>query len=209
MPHRFGLTGELTSYPDQQATQNTEEVERMRVRNAWSLAILVAGLSLVMSCASTDMGITASVKAKLVADETVKSSQIEVKTTDGIVTLTGNVDSDDAKSRAIELAKGTKGVVSVVDMIAARRASGTGDAPDPDRSLGETITDTGITMSVKSQFLDDPLVKGLKIDVDTRDGVVFLTGSVGTDAEKQKAIQLAKDTKGVRDVQANLTLEKS
>jgi hyperosmotically inducible protein len=181
----------------------------MRARNAWSLATLAAGLVLVLSCGTTDMGITANVKAKLAGDEIVKASQIDVKTTDGIVTLTGDVDSEKVKERAIELAKATTGVASVIDMIAARTASGNGNAPEPERTIGEKVTDTGITMSVKGRLLDDPLVKGLGIDVDTRDGVVFLTGSVGSDAERQKAVQLAKDTKGVRDVQANLTLPKS
>jgi len=181
----------------------------MRVRSAWSLVVLVAGLALVMSCASTDMGITAKVKAKLAADDVVKASQIEVQTTSGVVTLTGNVDSEGAKTRALELARDTEGAVNVVDMIAAREASGNGDAPEPERTVGEAFDDAGITMSVKSRLLDDPLVKGLKIDVDTRDGVVFLTGVVGSDAERQQAIQLAKDAKGVRAVQANLTFKKT
>jgi len=181
----------------------------MRRRNAWSLAVFVAGLGLVMSCATTDVGITTKVKARFAADDLVKASQIEVETTNGTVTLKGNVDSEEAKNRALELARNTAGVTNVVDMISARRASGGGDSPEPERSLGEVVTDTGITMSVKSRLLEDPLVKGLRIDVDTRDGVVFLTGSVGSDAEKQKAIQLAKDTKGVRDVQANFTFRKS
>jgi osmotically-inducible protein OsmY len=157
----------------------------------------------------TDTGITSNVKAKFLADDVVKSAQLDVTTKNGVVTLTGNVDNDAAKNRALELAKSTTGVKNVVDMISAREASGGGDAPDPNRTVGEVVTDAGITMSVKSQLLDDPLVKGLKIDVDTRDGVVFLTGAVGSDAERQKAIQLAKDTKGVRDVQANLTQQKS
>jgi len=181
----------------------------MNARKVWSLVILAAGLSLVLSCGSTDMGITSTVKAKLVADEIVKAAQIDVTTSNGVVTLTGNVDSDVAKSRALELAKETKGVVKVIDMIAAKQASGGGDAPEPARSLGEVMTDSGISLSVKNQLLDDPQVKGLNIDVDTRDGVVFLTGSVGSDSEKLRAIQLAKDTKGVKDVQANLTLQKS
>lgn len=181
----------------------------MKVRSAWSLVILATGISLVMSCASTDMGITSKVKSKLVADEVVKSSQIEVETRNGVVTLTGNVDSDEAKKQALELARATPGVVSVVDMISARTATGSGDAPDPQRTVGEAVTDAGITMSVKSRLLDDPQVKGLQIDVDTRDGVVFLTGSVGSEVEKQQAIQLARDTKGVRDVRSNLTLQKS
>src|SRR5678815_5397020 len=176
----------------------------MKVRSL----ILVAGLCLVMSCAMSDTGITTSVKSKFMADSVVKSSQIEVTTQNGVVTLTGNVDSADAKNKAIELARTTKGVKNVIDMISAREASGAGDAPDTERSVGEAVTDSGITISVKSRLLDDPQVKGLRIDVDTRDGVVFLTGSVTSDAEKEKAIQLAKETKGVRDVQANLTLQK-
>jgi hyperosmotically inducible protein len=181
----------------------------MRVRNVRSLVIFVAGLALLMSCASTDMGITAKVKAKFAADDVVKASRIDVTTNNGAVTLTGNVDSEEAKTRALNLARDTSGVVSVVDMISARRASGGGDAPEPDRTMGETVGDAGITISVKGQLRDDPLVKARTIDVDTRDGVVFLTGSVGSDAERQKAIQLARDTKGVRDVKANLTLLKT
>jgi len=180
----------------------------MKVRNAWALVILVTGLSLVLSCGSTDVGITTQVKAKFVSDDLVKAAQIEVATSKGVVTLTGNVDNNDAKNRAIELAKSTPGVVSVVDMIAAREASGSGDAPDPSRTAGEVVTDAGITMSVKGRLLDEPMVKGLKIDVDTRDGIVYLTGVVGSDVEKEKAIQLTKGTKGVRDVQANLTVQK-
>jgi hyperosmotically inducible protein len=181
----------------------------MKLRSVWSLAILAAGLCLVTSCAMTDTGITTNVKAKFLADDVVKSSQIEVATKNGVVTLTGNVDSENAKKKALEIARATTGVKNVVDMISAREASGGGNAPEPTRTVGETVTDAGITMSVKGRLLDDPQVKGLKIDVDTRDGVVFLTGTVGSDVEKQKAVQLAKDTKGVRDVQSNLTLQKS
>lgn len=181
----------------------------MRVRSVGSLAVLVAALSLVMSCASTDTGITTKVKAQFAVDDIVKVSQIEVATSNGVVTLTGNVDGEEAKERALELARATTGVVNVVDMIAARTASGSGDAPEPERTAGDVLDDAGITMSVKSRLLDDPLVKGLRIDVDTRDGVVFLTGSVGSDAEKQQATQLARDAKGVRDVKTNLTIQKS
>ena len=110
----------------------------MKVRSTWSLALLVAGLCLVTSCAMTDTGITTNVKSKFMADDLVKASQIEVTTHNGVVTLTGNVDSADAKNKAIELARGTKGVTNVVDMISAREASGNGDAPDPSRSVGKS-----------------------------------------------------------------------
>jgi hyperosmotically inducible protein len=181
----------------------------MKVRSAGSLVILVAALCLVMSCASTDMGITAKVKSKLAVDDLVKASQIEVTTENGTVTLTGNVDSEQSKDQALKLARGTDGVGNVVDMISARNPSGSGNAPDADRTVGEFVDDAGITISVKQRLLGDPLVKGLEIDVDTREGVVFLTGSVGSDAERKQAIQVVRDTNGVRDVQANLTIAKS
>ena len=59
-------------------------------------------------------------------------------------------------------------------MISVREAAGNGNAPEPSRSLGEVVDDAGITMAVKGRLLDDPTVKGLRIDVDTREGVVYL-----------------------------------
>jgi hyperosmotically inducible protein len=163
-----------------------------------------AALVLLVSCAQTDVGLTTKVKARLAADDMVKASQIEVTTQEGVVTLTGNVDSEAAKARALELARGTEGVTRVVDRIAARTSAGTGDAPGTGRDLGERMGDAEITLSVKTKLLEDALVKGLKIDVDTREGVVYLTGAVRSEAEKNQAITLARNTQGVRDVQANL-----
>jgi hyperosmotically inducible protein len=163
---------------------------------------------LVASCAHSDIGVTTAIKAKMAVDESVKDSKIEVATKDGVVTLTGNINSAEAKDRALALAKETKGVVEVKDMIEVRRATGDGDAPDPGRTVGVTIDDAGTTMRVKSRLLEDPIVKGLQIDVDTREGVVFLTGSVGSEQEKQQAVKLARETEGVKDVQANLTVGK-
>jgi hyperosmotically inducible protein len=165
---------------------------------------LVLFASLIVACAGvTDAGITGAVKTKLAADSKVNASEINVDTKDGVVTLTGNIDSQEAKSRALQIARETTGVRDVQDMISVREASAQGNAPNPDRTVGERIDDAGITMKVKAKLLDDPVVKGLRIDVDTRDGVVYLTGSVSGETEKQKAIDLARNTEGVRDVQAN------
>ena len=146
-----------------------------------------------MACATTDMGIARKVRAQLAADSVVKASQIEVTVDQAIVTLTGNVDTEAAKTRALELAKNVQGVVRVVDMISARA-----------HAVGEGSDDAGITMRVKGKLLEDPEVKALQIDVDTRNGVVFLTGSVRSNEERQKAIDLAMDAEGVRAVQTDL-----
>jgi len=175
----------------------------MRTRESSWLTVIAAGV-LLSACARSDVGITATVKAKMAADPAVQAGEIEVMTANGVVTLTGNIDSEEAKQRALALAKETKGVVEVTDMIAVRRPAGDGDAPDPGRTVGVAIDDAGITMRVKERLLGDPVVKGLQIDVDTREGVVYLTGSVGTEHEKEQAIKLARETEGVKDVQPNL-----
>ena len=182
----------------------------MKENRAIAYVVLALVASLAVGCAqATDATITGMIKTKLAADSRVRASEINVDTTNGVVTLTGNVDGQEARDAAMKLARDTSGVSDVKDMISVRSGTASGDAPDPKGTLGERIDDAEITMRVKARLLDDALVKGLQIDVDTRDGVVFLTGSVGSDAERQKAIQLARDAKGVRDVQANLALQKS
>lgn len=163
-------------------------------------------LALVVSCAPPDTATTLAVKAKLAVDPTVSALRIEVDTEDRVVTLTANVDSQAEKDRALELARETAGVRDVVDMISVRTAADRGDAPSPDRPLGERLDDASITVAVKSRLLEDPTVDGMRIDVDTRNGVVFLTGVVATEMEKERAIRLARDTQHVRDVKANLAI---
>jgi hyperosmotically inducible protein len=181
----------------------------MRDRKTFLMGILLGIGTLLIACSQSDSGITGKIESKLLTDTSVKASQISVETKDRVVTLTGNLDSEESKARALDLARNTEGVVRVVDLISVRTAEGNGDAPEPRRSLGEVIDDAGITAKVKARLLDDPDVKGLRIDVDTREGVVFLTGKVGSQLEKERAIQLAKNTEGVHDVRANLTLRRS
>ena len=61
-------------------------------------------------------------------------------------------------------------------------------------------TDAGITTKVKMKFAADDTVKAYQINVDTRKGVVTLTGDVETPAAKTQAVQIARNTEGVRDV---------
>src|SRR6185295_10672707 len=130
-----------------------------------------------------------------------------VDTQGNVVTLTGSVDSEAEKNQALQLARNTTGVTRVVDMISVRTATGEGDAPEPSRTVGERIDDAGITLAVKGRLLDDPQVKGLSIDVDTREGVVYLTGSVRSAAERERAVNLARETEHVRNVVTNITIE--
>jgi hyperosmotically inducible protein len=180
----------------------------MRSRKpGWPILVVVVGI-LTLACAQPDAVITAKVKSSMAVDSSVKASRIEVSTHEKVVTLTGNLDSQAEKDRALEIARSTGGVKDVVDMIAVRTGAESGDAPDPDRTMGEHIDDAVITASVKNRLLEDPQVKGLRIDVDTREGVVFLTGTVGTREELDRAVEIARATEHVREVKPNLVVSR-
>jgi hyperosmotically inducible protein len=176
------------------------------LKSSWPI-VLVTALT-TLACAQPDSVVTTEIKARMAVDSTVKASRIEVTTDNKVVTLTGNLDSAAEKDRALEIARSNKSVAKVVDMLEVRTSAATGEAPDPGRTLGEHIDDAAITAHVKSRLLEDPQVKGLKIDVDTREGVVFLTGTVRSEEEGKKAVEIARGTEHVRDVKPNLAIVK-
>ena len=71
---------------------------------------------------------------------------------------------------------------------------------------GETITDAAITSEVKTKFLAEPGVSGLNINVDTNDHVVTLSGTVKSKAEADKAMRIARESKGVKRVVSHLKI---
>ena len=193
-------------------------------------AILISAASLVITaaCSQSDTGITTAVKAKMAADDTVKASEINVDTHNHVVTLNGTVGSQTEKERAVLIARDTNGVTSVVDDIivgpvpAATTGSYEQKAEDTAHDAkvktedaahdakvktenaadkaGEVLTDAAITSEVKTKFLAEPGVSGLDINVDTTNGVVTLTGTVKSQAEANKAMMVARNSKGVKRV---------
>lgn len=75
------------------------------------------------------------------------------------------------------------------------------------KTVGETIDDATITTRVKTAYINDPVIGGLRIDVDTFKGVVTLSGRVKSKAEEAKAIEIARTIGGVRDVKSTLQIE--
>jgi hyperosmotically inducible periplasmic protein len=200
--------------------------------SAWLSAAVLAVAT--VACSHSDAGITTAVKSKLAADDTVKAYRIDVDTKSRVVTLNGKVDNARARSRAVEIAKATDGVADVVDnltvvagvtppgglddaaMNRARDAAGsttTADANPGKRdgtvgTAGAAVGDAALTAKVKTKFLADTSVSGLKIDVDTKNDVVTLSGTVPSAAEKRRAVEVARATDGVKSVVDNLKVGK-
>lgn len=86
-----------------------------------------------------------------------------------------------------------------------------GAAPDTSATapgtLGEKIDDAQITAKVNAGFASDSELSAIRIDVDTRDGVVTLTGPAPTAAAKERATEIAKNIKDVKSVNNQLQVK--
>jgi hyperosmotically inducible protein len=73
-------------------------------------------------------------------------------------------------------------------------------------STGEYFDDSTLTAKVKAVLLDDPLVSGLAVNVETFKGVVQLSGFVKTRAERDRAVDLARKVGGVKQVKNDILI---
>jgi hyperosmotically inducible protein len=144
-----------------------------------------------------DATITAKVKLKLLEDPVTKARKIDVDTVNGVVTLTGVVETEEEIKRAIEIARKVEGVKRVVNNLKIGK-----------RGIGSYLSDKEITAKVKLKLIEDPDLKALSIDVDTVNGVVTLTGVVTSEYQKRKAIEHAKSVSGVVKIIDNLQIKK-
>ena len=112
----------------------------------------------------------------------------------GDVIGTSGVDS----SRAREVAGKARQVGSEV-------AEKTAVAADEAR---RTLAEGGLTAKIKAKMALDDTVKALDLDVDTQGTVVTVSGFVSTEAERTKALQLARDTEGVTQVIDRIQLKR-
>jgi hyperosmotically inducible periplasmic protein len=75
------------------------------------------------------------------------------------------------------------------------------------KTVNQTIDDADITIRVKTAFINDPVVGAARIDVDTFNRVVTLSGRVKSKEEEAKAIELAKSIQGVVQVKSTLQIQ--
>ena len=155
----------------------------------------------------TDATITAAVKSKLMWTRHADALDTEVSTSFGKVTLEGTAESEDARDLAGRLAADTNGVVSVDNQLEVTETGGAEAFMDKSREVaedtGDFITDSWITTKVKSTFLWSNGISSGDISVSTDDGVVALSGRVDSEAERELALELARELRGVKSVDAS------
>ena len=75
-----------------------------------------------------------------------------------------------------------------------------------ERSASQAVSDSTLSARIKTAFAADDVVKARDIKVDVMRGVVTLTGTVTSAAERSKAISIARNTTGVVEVKDNMRL---
>jgi osmotically-inducible protein OsmY len=151
-----------------------------------------------------DATLVATVKSKLLWNSNTEGLDIDVEAQNGEVTLSGNAQTATAKELAGRLAGNTKGVREVHNNLSISAADSTvAKAQNAADDASAAISDAWISSKVKSSYLYSRNLDGLNISVDTKGGMVSLSGKVRSSAEKQLAIETARNIRGVRGVDAD------
>ncbi|MND87041.1 Osmotically-inducible protein Y precursor [compost metagenome] len=146
-----------------------------------------------------DATLTATIKSKLLWNTQTEGLNIEVETRDGIVTLKGHAQSAEAKTLAGTLASNTAGVQEVNNLISFSSADASSAPP-----VQGALSDAWVSGKVKASLLYSRNLDGINIKVDSKEGMVRLSGVVVSTEEKALAIEVARNIRGVRGVDADL-----
>lgn len=77
----------------------------------------------------------------------------------------------------------------------------------PTAKVADAVSDTTLTAKVKTALVAEPGIKSTAIEVTTKDAVVTLSGTVDSTMEKAKALTVAENVQGVKNVVDNLSLK--
>jgi hyperosmotically inducible periplasmic protein len=167
-----------------------------------AVSVVGVGFLALAGCASSmvpkntrqaDSAITSVVQESLEANDAVKAKQVEVQTREGVVYLTGVVDTEEARREAARVAWRTEGVDGVVNELTVG-----------ERTVGSWVDDVMISSKVKSKLIANSEIKSGDIDVSSSQGVVTLIGRVSSQTIKSDAERIARATSGVKDVNNEL-----
>ncbi|MCC6144519.1 MAG: BON domain-containing protein [Candidatus Hydrogenedentes bacterium] len=171
------------------------------------LAVLVCGAlaQIQPPAAVEDAAITSRISTMFALNEQLSAMSIDTSTDHGVVTLQGAVADEVQKQLATDLASTVIGVVEVRnELIIVPSAY----SEKEQRNWRQKVNDATTSAAVRGRLFYHREYKGLKIGVETINGVVTLHGVVDSDEQKQKIVALTSETKGVDRVVDNLVVRK-
>jgi hyperosmotically inducible protein len=167
--------------------------------NRWIVLTLVASLGCSVSAQADktagqgvdDTTVQTEVKAKLVGNDFFGGSTINTEVRKGVVQLGGFIDYAEEGQQAAKVAATVNGAKLVDNQLHVRQGKAT---------MGQKLDDRGITTKVKSSIADADFGDSIKINVDTYNGVVLLTGFVDTAEKKATAGTRASNVANAKSV---------
>ncbi|WP_334048768.1 BON domain-containing protein [Alteromonas gracilis] len=156
-----------------------------------------------------DAWIDGKAEATLLFNGNLDSFDINTDVKNGNVVLTGKVENSVDKKLAEELVANIDGVTSVdnkLTVVSDKDMDGdmSDDMEDTVDEGTSELTDAKIATVIKTRLLMDTDISGFDIDVDVENGVVMLKGDVDSDAERDLAVEIAKNASDVKDVKNDL-----
>lgn len=157
--------------------------------------------------AMQDAWIDGKVETAFALNQHLNPFRIDTDVENGVVLLTGTVESDVDRDLAGQIALSVDGVSKVDNKleVAPGQKSDMEKAAD---DLLQKVSDATTTAVVKSKLLANGNTKGLQVNVDTQDNVVTLRGTVESDEIRDLAEALAENTDNVSRVENRLEISK-
>jgi hyperosmotically inducible protein len=181
-----------STYADSMGPSAAEKVER----TSEGLGSKVKDTAREAKSEVTDAWVNAKAKIALFSDDRAKGRQVSVETRDGVVTLRGKVDSEQAKMAAAQTVKGVEHVKGVRNEL---------QVVDPAERKQVDTDDKAIMTMVEQRLKKDPELKSAKINARVDSGIVTITGEVKSLMISSRASEILSDVPGVRAVRNDLT----
>jgi hyperosmotically inducible protein len=173
--------------------------------------------------AMTDSQLEDNIRAKLNSDAQLNAANlgISANAARNEATLTGPVQSQESRARAVDLAKGAHPGLLIIDKLTVQpreptRAEYTEDqarsarmkAKDFKEKIGDSLDDAWIHTKIVAKLIRDADTPERKINVDVVNNIVTLRGTVDTPAQKSEAERIARATEGVKSVNNQLKVSR-
>jgi osmotically-inducible protein OsmY len=192
-----GILGLSTGVPAVLAADQTGESMEQRSEQAQS--------------AIKDAWLHGKLESALLFNEYLNSFAINSDVRNGVASLRGTVESDIDRDLAGEIAESIEGITEVnnellVDEAKTQAAKNSEEARNRD-GFKQSVLNATLTARVKTQLLMNGNTSGTAINVDSKDGVVTLSGMVESGEEKDLALRIASNTDGAQKINDKLTVE--
>jgi hyperosmotically inducible protein len=152
---------------------------------------------------SQDAATTSKVKTALLLSKHVSAFDIKTTTTGGVVSLTGEVPSEETRRLAGAIAQDTSGVTQVQNDLVVNPGAGRNPAM---ANLGDRVADLEVKTIVIDRLARAPELKDKRLTVQVARQVVTLEGTVDSPAQKRTAEDIAIQAPGVQSLVSQLTV---